>query len=341
MAAEILKYDKPFALEAGGELPEVEIAYHTYGQLNEARDNVIWVCHALTANSDVADWWPGMVGPGLLMDTDKYFVVCANILGSCYGTTGPMSVNPETGRPWYRSFPLITFRDVVNVHELVRRHLGIGKIRMVIGGSIGGAQAIEYSIMYPDVVERLAFLASSVQYAPWTIAFDQSMRLAIEADPTFEQDIPGGGSKGLRAARSIALLSYRNDTIYNKTQQDNDDDKLTDFRAMSYQNYQGDKLVKRFDAYSYYTLLDLSDTHNVGRGRGGKENALQSIRARVLSVGISSDLLFPVYEQQYLAENVKNGTYKEIDSFYGHDGFLVETEKLTGIIRPFLEEEVD
>jgi homoserine O-acetyltransferase len=250
-----------------------------------------------------------------------------------------MSVNPATGKPWYRSFPLMTFRDVVEGHELVRRHLGIRKIRMIIGGSIGGQQALEYSIMYPDLIERLAFLASSVQYAPWGIAFSQSMRLAIEADATFEQDIPGGGSKGLRAARSIALLSYRNDAIYNKTQQDDDDEKLTDFRAVSYQNYQGDKLVKRFDAYTYYHLLRLSDTHNVGRGRGGKEKALQRIRARVLSVGISSDLLFPPYEQKYLAEKVKAGTYREIDSLYGHDGFLVETGKLTSVIRPFLEED--
>ncbi len=338
MALESLKYEKPFPLEAGGSLPGVEVAYHTWGRLNETRDNVIWVCHALTANSDVAEWWPGMVGPGLLFDTDRYFVVCANILGSCYGSTGPMSVNPDTGRPWYRTFPLMTFRDVVEGLELVRRHLGIEKIRMIIGGSIGAQQALEYSIMYPGLIQRLAFLASSVQYAPWGIAFSQSMRLAIEADATFEQDIPGGGSKGLRAARSIALLSYRNDTIYNKTQQD-DDDRLTDFRAVSYQNYQGDKLVRRFDAYTYYHLLRLSDTHNVGRGRGGKKKALSLIKARVLSVGISSDLLFPTYEQKFLAENVERGIYREIDSLYGHDGFLVETEKLTEVVRPFLEEE--
>ncbi len=338
MGLQRLKYDQPFPLEAGGSLPGVEIAYHTYGTLNERRDNVIWVCHALTANSDVAEWWPGMVGPGRLLDTDRYFIVCANILGSCYGSTGPLSVNPATGRPWYRSFPLMTFRDVVEGHELVRRHLGIRRIRMIIGGSIGGQQALEYSIMYPDLIEKLAFLASSVRYAPWGIAFNQSMRLAIEADATFYDDTPEGGSKGLRAARSFALLSYRNDAIYNKTQKDEDDNKLSGFRAISYQNYQGDKLVKRFDAYTYYHLLRLSDTHNVGRGRGGKEAALKRVKAKVLAVGISSDLLFPTYEQKYLAEHVADGTYREIDSLYGHDGFLVETEKLTEVIRPFLEE---
>ncbi len=336
MALEKKKFNGPFVLETGEVLPEVEIAWHTFGTLNDRRDNVIWVCHALTANSDVSEWWPGMVGPGLLMDTEKYFVVCANILGSCYGSTGPLSINPETDKPYYRSFPLITFRDVVRGHELVRKHLGIKKIQMIIGGSIGGSQAIEYSIMFPDLIERLAFLASSTAYAPWAIAFDESQRLAIEADATFWEDVPDGGSKGLRAARSIALLSYRNDTIYNKTQQD-DEDKLTDFRAISYQDYQGDKLVRRFNAYSYYLLTLLSDTHNVGRGRGGKEKALQQIKAKVLSLGISSDLLFPVYEQKYLADHVKNGIYREIDSLYGHDGFLVETEKLTETIRPFLE----
>ncbi len=338
MAFEKIKITKPFPLEAGGTLPEMEIAYHTFGTLNSGKDNVIWVCHALTANSDVSGWWPDMIGPGKLLDTDEYFIVCVNIIGSCYGTTGPLSVNPETGKAYYRSFPLITFRDVVRGLERVRQHLGIRKIQMIIGGSIGGQQALEYSIMVPDLIERLVFLASSVQYAPWGIAFSQSMRLAIEADPSFEQDIPGGGNRGLRAARSIALLSYRNDAIYNKTQQEEDDNKLTDFRASSYQNYQGDKLVRRFDAYSYYALTLLSDTHNVGRGRGGQEKALQRIRARVLSVGISSDLLFPAYEQKYLAEHVKNGRYVEIDSLYGHDGFLVETGKLTEIIKPFLEE---
>ena len=336
MALEKKKFNGPFVLETGEVLPEVEIAWHTFGTLNDRRDNVIWVCHALTANSDVSEWWPGMVGPGLLMDTDKYFVVCANIIGSCYGSTGPLSINPETDKPYYRSFPLITFRDVVRGHELVRKYLGIKKIQMIIGGSIGGSQAIEYSIMFPDLIERLAFLASSTAYAPWAIAFDESQRLAIEADATFWEDVPDGGSKGLRAARSIALLSYRNDTIYNKTQQD-DEDRLTDFRAISYQDYQGDKLVRRFNAYSYYLLTLLSDTHNVGRGRGGKEKALQQIKAKVLSLGISSDLLFPVYEQKYLADHVKNGIYREIDSLYGHDGFLVETEKLTETIRPFLE----
>ena len=168
------------------------------------------------------------------------------------------------------------------------------------------------------------------------MAFNQSQRLAIEADQTYFLDIPDGGKKGLRAARSVALLSYRNDRIYNKTQREPSDDQVDGFRASSYQNYQGDKLVKRFNAYSYHLLTRLTDTHNIGRGRGGQEQALGKIEARVLSVGIVSDLLYPVYEQKYVSENVRNGVYREIDSIYGHDGFLTEAEKLTEVIQEFL-----
>ena len=211
-------------------------------------------------------------------------------------------------------------------------------IHTIIGGSIGGAQALEYSILFPGLIKHLVVVASSVSYAPWAIAFDQSQRLAIEADATFFEDRPGGGWKGMKAARAVALLSYRNDYIYNKTQKELSDEVLQNFRAASYQNYQGEKLAKRFNAYSYHTLLKLSDTHNTGRGRGGKEKALRKISARVLSIGISSDLLFPVYEMKQLAEHVEKGTYREIDSLYGHDGFLIETEKITQLVKQFYKE---
>ncbi|MCD6598677.1 MAG: homoserine O-acetyltransferase [Bacteroidales bacterium] len=335
MGYQTLKYNGKLDLELGGSLSDFQIGYHTWGSLNKQKDNVIWICHALTANSDAQDWWPGMIGNGYLFDPSRYFIVCANIPGSCYGTSGPLSENPETGKPYYRTFPDLTFRDVVNSHEILRKHLGIQKIHTVIGGSIGGQQAVEYSIMYPDLIDHLVFIASSVAYAPWGIAFGESQRLAIEADQSFYEDIPEGGLRGLRAARSIALLSYRNDIIYNKTQAEKTCEVVKNFRASSYQDYQGDKLVKRFNAYSYYTLLNLSDTHNVGRNRGSKKEALKKISAKTLSISISSDLLFPVYEQKYLAEHVENACYKEIDSLYGHDGFLIETDKLTQIIQTF------
>jgi homoserine O-acetyltransferase len=330
-----LKVKEPFKTETGAILPELEIAYNTYGKLNGNADNVIWVCHALTANSDVEVWWPGMVGEGLLFDTGKYFVVCANVLGSCYGTTGPASVNPETGKPWLRDFPLITVRDLVNVHEILRKHLGIKRIHSIIGASIGGYQALEYTIMFPGLIQRLILLASGTKQTPWALAFSESMRLAMEADQTFASGHPDGGKKGLKAARSIALISYRTADAYNQTQKETDDEKLTSFKAASYQAYQGDKLVNRFNPYSYWCLTCLSDTHNIGRHRGGVINALKQIKAEVLCVGIKSDILFPPDEQKLIASNVEKAEYEEIDSSYGHDGFLIETKLVTDVINKF------
>ena len=330
-----LKIKKSFKTETGDIIPGLEIAYHTYGKLNSDSDNVIWICHALTANSDAKAWWPGMVGEDLLFDTGRYFIVCANILGSCYGTTGPASVNPDTGRQWLRDFPLITVRDLVYVHEMLRKHLGILRIHSIIGASIGGYQAIEYAIMFPGLIQRLILVASGAKQTPWAVAFNESMRLAIEADQTFDSANPDGGKKGLKAARSIALLSYRTSDAYNKTQEEEYDEKLTRFKAASYQAYQGDKLVNRFNPYSYWCLICLSDTHNIGRNRGSVINALKTIRADVLCIGIKSDILFPPEEQKFIALNAKNAEYVEIISFYGHDGFLIETELVTDAVRKF------
>jgi homoserine O-acetyltransferase len=330
-----LKYSQPFKTETGVLLPALEIVYSTWGKLNKNADNVIWICHALTANSDVEAWWPGMVGKGLLFDPEEYFVVCANILGSCYGTTGPSSVNPSTGKPWLRDFPLITVRDLVNVHEILRNHLGIRKIHTIIGASIGGYQALEYCIINPEVIQRLVLVASNAKQSPWALAFSESMRLAMEADQTFAANDPEGGKKGLKAARSIALISYRTAFAYNQTQKEEDDEKLTSFKAATYQAYQGDKLVMRFNPYSYWCLTCLSDTHNVGRGRDGVINALKKVKTEVLCVGIKSDILFPTEEQKYVAANIKNAEYVEIDSFYGHDGFLIEAEIVTDVVRKF------
>jgi homoserine O-acetyltransferase len=332
---EKLDYNKQFVTETGEVLPGLSIAYNTYGRINDSGDNVIWICHALTANSDVEAWWPGMVGRNLLFDPGKYFIVCANVLGSCYGTTGPASLNPLTGRPWLREFPLITVRDLVNVHEILREHLGIRKIHTIIGASIGGYQALEYAVMVPSLIERLVILASGARQTPWALAFSESMRLAMEADESFMSNNPEGGKKGLKAARSIALLSYRTVAAYNETQKEDDDDKLSSFRACSYQAYQGEKLVKRFNPYSYWCLTALSDTHNIGRGRGGVTKALNSIKARTLCVGIKSDILFPTEEQKIIAANSPGAEYIEIDSFYGHDGFLIETDLVTGVVRNF------
>lgn len=336
---ETFSYNNPFTTEKGSVIPGIDIAYNTWGSLNSDADNVIWVCHAMTANSDVESWWPGMVGPGLLFDTAKYFIVCANILGSCYGTTGPASINKLSGKPWLKDFPAITIRDVVNVHEILRNKLGIKKVHTVIGASIGGFQALEYSIMYPSVIERLVFIASNTRQTAWAIAFNESQRLALEADPGFRLEDPEGGMHGLKAARSIALLSYRNGEAYNRTQTDADCEKTDSFRASSYQAYQGDKLVKRFNPYSYYCLGRLADTHNTGRGRGGVEVALAGVKARTLCIGITSDILFPVDEQKFVASHIPGAKYEEIDSAFGHDGFLIESEQVTDVIKKFWNQE--
>ena len=202
-------YNKEFALECGEVLPSLKVAYHTFGRLNNDRNNVAWVCHALTANSDVADWWPGTVEAGRFLDPDKYFVVCANILGSCYGTTGPAEINPATGEPWYGDFPKVTIRDMVRAHQLLAEHLGISHAKLLIGSSMGGFQCLEWSVMQPDFAENCVFIATGAQAYPWGVAFNESQRMAIENDPTFGERNASAGLRGMATARSIALLSYR------------------------------------------------------------------------------------------------------------------------------------
>lgn len=328
---------EPLVLECGDVLPRIDIAYHTYGTLNANRDNVVWICHALTANSDVAAWWnPGMIGEGLIFDPAKYFIVCANILGSCYGTTGPLSVNPATQTPYYRDFPMITIRDMVAVHERLRRFLGICRIKMVVGGSIGGFQALEWGIMNPDVFDTLIILACGARATPWVVAQNEAQRMAIEADATFYDDVPDGGQRGLAAARAMALITYRNYTTYNDTQHDPDRCKLSDFRASSYQRHQGDKLVRRFDAYSYHRLTQAMDAFDVSRGRGDDVcKVLKINNICTLVVGISTDVLFPVAEQQWIAAQMPNAVYEEVNSKFGHDGFLIETAQVSRLIAGF------
>src|SRR5688572_6649381 len=247
-------YNQPFKLESGQQLPDLTVAYHTYGTLNAAKNNVVWVCHALTANSNAADWWQGVVGSGCVINPEQYYIVCANILGSCYGTTGPLSINPQTGESWYHQFPLVTIRDMVNAHILLRQHLGIESISLLMGGSMGGYQAMEWSIMEKDLIKRLFLLATSPTESAWGIAVHATQRLAIEADATWQQASDTAGQKGLKAARAIGMLTYRNYGIMVQKQTDEDPEKLDYFKAASYINYQGEKLVKRFNAFSYWWL---------------------------------------------------------------------------------------
>lgn len=336
MSVNTFQYNKTFKLESGKRIRNLEIAYTTYGTINEKRDNVIWVCHALTANSDVFEWWNGLFGKNSLFNPDEHFIICANCIGSAYGTTNPLSKDPSTGLPYYLSFPQFSIRDINAGHQLLAEHLSIDKISLLIGGSLGGQQAMEWAISSPDLIDNLVLLATNAQHSPWGIAFNESQRLAISTDRTFYANKPNGGSKGLKTARSIALLSYRAYDTYSATQLETSHEKIDDFKASSYQNYQGEKLVKRFNAYSYWFLTKAMDSHNVGRNRGGIVQALSAIKAKTLVIGIKNDLLFPIEEQKLLANTIPSAQYFEIDSFYGHDGFLIETKTINQAIKNFL-----
>lgn len=331
----VFRLPRPLRLESGALLPQVEVTYQTYGRLNAARDNVVWVCHALTANASVLDWWPGLFGADCHFDPADWFIVCANVLGSCYGSTGPVSPPDSKADSLYHAFPLVTVRDLVAVHEALREHLALRQIHTLIGGSLGGQQAVEWAVQQPTLFENLVLIATNARHSAWGIAFNEAQRLAIFADPTYASATPEGGAAGLRAARAIALLSYRSYDAYQRSQTETNDDTLDNHRASSYQRYQGDKLVARFNAYSYVALSRTMDSHHVGRGRGGIPAALSRIRARTLVIGITSDVLFPPTEQQLLARYIQGATYAEMDSQYGHDGFLLETTQLTHFLERF------
>ena len=321
-------------LEAGGILPAARIVYHTSSEGWDGKP-VVWICHALTANSDPEDWWPEMVGPGKGIDTDRFFVVCVNMLGSPYGSEGPARINPETGKLWLLDFPRVTVRDMIKATIEVRKSLGINRIFLLIGSSIGGFQALEWAITEPSVFEHCVFIATAPRISPYFTAMNEAQRMAIEADQSFRaaKDLSGGAA-GLRCARAQGLISYRSYEGYRLTQWEEDPDTLFAGRAASYERYQGEKLVRRsFDAYSYYTLSYALDSHNVGRGRGGVAKALDTIKAHSIIITIDSDNLFPVEESRVWNKMVPGAEYIEISSRFGHDGFLLETERLTEILR--------
>lgn len=337
MSIQKFQYKKTFQLESGKKIKNLEITYHTFGKLNKDKSNVVWVCHALTANSDVTDWWSGLFGKNDYFNPSEHFIVCANVLGSHYGSTNPLSINPTTGQPFYLAFPEFTIRDLAAAHQILADALEIESVEILIGGSLGGQQALEWAIAEPNRIKNLIVLATNAQHSPWGIAFNESQRLAITSDRTFYSNHKDGGAKGLKAARSIALLSYRTYESYDKTQQEIEINKKTDFKASSYQRYQGEKLVKRFNAFSYYYLTKAMDSHHVGRGRNSVKDALSLIEANTLVIGIKNDFLFPVEEQKFLARNINDAEFAEIDSFYGHDGFLLEIDVLQNIISSFVK----
>lgn len=314
--------DAPFDLEGGGQIQNLTIAYHTYGTINEKKDNIIWVFHALTASSDVMDWWPGLFGKDCLYNAADYFIICANILGSPYGSSKPDSLD----------FPLFSARDIVKSQFLLAADLGIKRIHTCIGGSFGGNQAVEFAYGFEGTIKHLILVASCAKESPWGIAIHEGQRLALKADPSFGS--LEGGKAGMKAARAFAMISYRSAQAFDIKQTD-EEEKLDDFRAASYIQYQGDKFVKRFNALSYYYLSKCLDTHDLGRDRGGLAKALAQIKVPTLVVSIKSDLLIPTHQQAILDRHLPNATFVKIDSDYGHDGFLVEVKQIDQKIRAF------
>jgi len=354
----------PFILENEQELPIAQLRYMTYGTLNEARDNVLVVCHALTGNASLHSWWGDLLGPGLAFDTDKYFVVCSNILGSCYGSSGPAtSVNGEVGGALYGiDFPDISVQDTVRLQlHMLRDDLQVNSIKCVIGGSFGGMQAVEYAVQAGKIdspfsvddasgnaapfVRSVVPIACGAAHTAWQIAMSEVQRQAIYMDPKWNNGNPSMDDPplhGLSVARQIGMISYRTPAGYESKFSRNVREKEPPYgskakwEVKSYLEYQGFKFLSRFDPITYLKLTEQMDTHDIGRNRGGKVNALSSVRIPALVLGIDSDILYPLYEQEELAELFPNGELAVINSDAGHDGFLIEQDQVAAHITGFL-----
>jgi len=312
-----LNIDEPLILEGGEILPQVSIKYSIIGTLNEAKSNVVWIFHALTGNSDPTTWWSGLIGEDCAFNPEKDFIICANVIGSCYGSTGPENF----------SFPFITIRDMVKAHQLLRDHLSIASVKLGIGGSLGGQQLLEWAVQEPEFFENIIPIATNAQHSAWGIAFNEAQRMALQ-----NKDL----EKGLETARAIAMMSYRSYGAFSNAQQDYDQ-RWDHFSASSYINYQGKKLRKRFTPYSYYVLSKAMDSHNISRRYYTIENALSRIQSNTLIIGIDSDVLFPAEEQQQLHQGINGSKLEILNSIYGHDAFLIETEKINANIKEFLK----
>lgn len=354
-----------FALECGQKLGPITVVYETYGALNADKNNVILIDHALTGDSHIArhsihdsrkGWWEQMVGPGLPLDPEKYFIICSNVLGGCQGTTGPSSINPNTGKPYGMDFPTVTIRDMVRVQKKLLEHLGIEHVIAVIGGSMGGMQALEWAVLYPDFMDGIFPIATPGRLYPQAIGFNYIMRRAIMLDPAWNNgDYYETGKQpaaGLGIARMLGMMTYQSDEsmrrkfgrmIGRKKEQfsiehlKNPDIK---FDVETYLDYQGEKLVRRFDANSYIYLSRAMDLFDLSLGYESMEQALSRIKCKVKVMGISSDILFPKHQQIELVKEMRSlgidATYVELTSIYGHDSFLIEYEKLKPVVQQFL-----
>ncbi len=359
--------DRPFVMEGGGQLHDITVAFETWGQLNEAADNAILVCHALTGDAHAAGpageghptpgWWDGLIGPGRPIDTTRWFVVCANVLGGCQGTSGPASPLPDRLGHYGPHFPVVTIRDIVRTQARLADALGVDRWRAVVGGSMGGMQALEWAVMYPERVERLVPIATCAAATAQQIAWWSTGRRAIALDPKWRDGHyydaePGDGPHaGLALARMVSQVTFRSDDVFTDRFGREPVEPLAGrfemwqrFQVERYLDYHGAKLARRFDANSYLLLTKAMDLHDIGRGRGGGVAALRRITAPTLSMGITSDILYPSYQQRDLAEGITaaggDARYVEIDSPHGHDAFLIDLDQVAGALVPFLEKPI-
>ncbi|NPV93555.1 MAG: homoserine O-acetyltransferase [Firmicutes bacterium] len=361
--AVLIKPPDRLTLESGLTLSPVEVTYETYGTLNSAGDNAILVCHALTGDAhaagryspedEIPGWWDDLIGPGKALDTDRYYVICSNVLGGCRGTTGPTSINPLTGQPHGADFPIVTIRDMVKLQKLLLDSLGVKRLVTVIGGSMGGMQVLEWAVTYPDFMASAIAMAVSAISTAQQIAFNDVGRRAIWLDPEWRGGhyYPGDGpTEGLSIARAVGTITYKSDHLWNerfgrRVEFAGDPfSRQGRFSIENYLAYQGEKLERRFDANSYLYLLRAMDLHNLGRGRtasGSWEEALETVSTRLLIVGINSDILYPTYQQHEMVCTLrrlkKEVEYFELDSPYGHDSFLIEFKIMNQAVAEFLD----
>ena len=334
--------NEPFPTELGGVLPALRIAYRTWGKLNARRDNVILICQALTGSADADAWWEGMFARRGAFDESADFIICSNVLGSCYGTTGPTSTNPLTGRNYCPDFPLITIRDMVHAQRRLLASLGIDRLKLVVGASLGGMQVLEWGFLYPDVAQALMPMGASGRHSAWCIGQSEAQRQAIVADRNwndgwYSETHPP--AQGLAAARMMAMCSYRSfenfQSRFGREVQAGKEGKT--FQVASYLHHQGRKLVERFDANSYITLTRAMDMHDLARGRGEYDEVLRSMQLPVEILSINSDILYPKEEQEELARLMPNSNILYLDEPYGHDAFLIDVETVSSMVRNFLD----
>jgi homoserine O-acetyltransferase len=354
-------------LESGARLGPVALAYETYGTLNADKSNAVLILHALTGDSHVAGyyspeddkpgWWDIMVGPGKGIDTDKYFVICSNIIGSCMGSTGPCTINPKTVLPYGLEFPVVTIGDIVKAQKMLVDHLGVEKLLAVVGGSIGGMQVLEWCLSYPEMVSAAVSLASTMKHSALAIAFNEVARQAIMADPKWNNGEYYYGPKpdlGLAVARMIGHVTYLSDESmrlkFGRRLQDKGDFSFNfeaDFQVESYLRYQGKKFVERFDANSFLYITKAADYYDVEKehGNGSAVKAFSKADARFLVISFTSDWLYPTYQSKEMVKAMKkNGldvSFCEIEAEWGHDAFLLPSERLTSLLKGFLARTYD